>query len=114
MTAARLLQNCGTLQRVRVLSSCILCFVICDFSTLRAEPLSIDLISEVASIQPGTPFYVGLRLKHREHYHSYWKFPGIVGVPTDMVCSLPRGWKAGPLEWPEPERVIMIKIKAQG
>src|SRR6187551_155684 len=70
---------------LRVLSSCVLCFVFCAFSPVRAAPLSIELVSEVTSIQPGTPFYVGLHLKHQEHYHTYWKFPGIVGVPTDMA-----------------------------
>src|SRR5688572_10915548 len=66
-------------------SSWVLFFVLCTFSSLHAEPLTIELVSEVASIQPGSPFYVGLHLKHKEHYHTYWKFPGIVGVPTDMA-----------------------------
>ncbi|MFZ4767072.1 MAG: protein-disulfide reductase DsbD domain-containing protein, partial [Roseimicrobium sp.] len=59
-------------------------------------------------------FFVGLHLKHREHYHTYWKFPGIVGVPTQMAWQLPPGWRAEPIEWPEPERVFMFQIKAQG
>jgi DsbC/DsbD-like thiol-disulfide interchange protein len=101
-------------RRVRALSSCVLCFVLCAFAKLCAEPLSIELVSEVTSIQPGKPFYVGLHLKHQEHYHTYWKFPGIVGVPTDMAWKLPPGWKAGPIEWPAPERVMMFQIKAQG
>jgi DsbC/DsbD-like thiol-disulfide interchange protein len=88
--------------------------VLCAFSSVHAAPLSIELVSEVTSIQPGTPFYVGLHLKHQEHYHTYWKFPGIVGVPTDMAWKLPAGWKAGPIEWPAPERVMMFQIKAQG
>jgi len=95
-------------------SSCGLCFALCSFSRLGAEPLTIDLVSEVASIQPGSPFYVGLYLKHKEHYHTYWKFPGIVGVPTGMTWDLPPGWKADPIEWPAPERVMMFRIKAQG
>ena len=45
-------------------------------------PLDIKLVSEVTSIAPGQPFYVGLALPHGEGYHTYWKFPGIVGVPT--------------------------------
>lgn len=83
-------------------------------SPALAEPLSIQLVSEVTRVQPGVPFHVGLHLKHAEHYHTYWKFPGIVGVPTDMAWSLPPGWKAEPIEWPAPERVMMFQIKAQG
>ena len=79
-----------------------------------SAPLDIRLVSEVTSIQPGQPFYVGLSLTHAEHYHTYWKFPGIVGVPTDMAWKLPPGWKADAIEWPAPERVMMFQIKAQG
>lgn len=85
-----------------------------SFSPVHAEPLTIQLVSEVTSVQPGIPFHAGLHLKHAEHYHTYWKFPGIVGVPTDMAWTLPPGWKAEAIEWPAPERVMMFQIKAQG
>jgi DsbC/DsbD-like thiol-disulfide interchange protein len=78
------------------------------------SPLQIALVSEVKAVQPGKPFYAGLHLKHKEGYHTYWKFPGIVGVPVSMVWSLPTGWKAGEIEWPEPEQVHMFQIRAQG
>jgi thiol:disulfide interchange protein DsbD len=84
-------------------------------SLCRAEtPLEVTLVSEVTSIQPGRAFYVGLNLHHGSGYHSYWKFPGIVGVPTGIQWKLPRGFEAGEIEWPEPESVLMFKIKAQG
>ncbi len=91
-----------------------LSLVLCASGLRGEEPLQVELVSEVASIQPGAPFYVGLHLKHKEHFHTYWRFPGIVGVPTDMAWKLPPGWKAGPIEWPAPERVMMFQIKAQG
>ena len=74
----------------------------------------MELVSEVTSIQPGRPFYVGLHLEHPRGYHTYWKYTGIVGIPTAMEWKLPKGWKAEPIEWPEPERVFMFQIKAQG
>lgn len=81
----------------------------------RADvPLEVTLVSEVKSIQPGRPFHVGLHLRHGPAYHSYWKFPGIVGVPTSVQWKLPPGFQAGEIEWPEPEPVLMFKIKAQG
>lgn len=81
----------------------------------RADtPLQVTLVSEVTSIQPGKPFYAGLHLRHGPAYHSYWKFPGIVGVPTSIQWKLPNGFEAGEIEWPEPEPVLMFKIKAQG
>lgn len=78
------------------------------------QPLTVTLVSEVTSIQPGVPFYVGLHLKHGPAYHTYWKYPGIVGVPTGIRWSLPPGFASGEIEWPEPESVLMFKIKAQG
>ncbi len=76
--------------------------------------LSVDLVSEVTHVQPGTPFYVGVFIRHEPGFHTYWKQPGIVGVPTSIRWDLPRGWKGGELEYPEPERVLMFTIKAQG
>jgi len=78
------------------------------------NPLRVELVSDSAGIQPGQPFHVGLHLQHPGGYHSYWKFAGIVGVPTSIKWNLPDGWKAGEIEWPEPERVSMFQIKAQG
>ena len=89
-------------------------FVIGSFLRAEENPLKIDLISSVTSVQPGVPFRVGLHLQHPRGYHTYWKFPGIVGVPTNIDWKLPSGWKASPIEWPAPERVFMFQIKAQG
>lgn len=74
----------------------------------------LQLVSEQTAIVPGKPFTVGLWLQHDRGYHTYWRFPGIVGVPTQMKWNLPRGWKAGALIYPEPERTLMFQIKAQG
>jgi len=76
--------------------------------------LKIQLVSEQTAIVPGKPFTVGLYLQHDRGTHTYWRFPGIVGVPTQLKWNLPKGWKAGELVFPEPERTLMFKIKAQG
>ncbi len=79
-----------------------------------ADPLELELVAENRSIQPGRPFTVALRLIHAEGFHTYWMHPGIVGLPTAIEWKLPEGWKAGPIQWPSPERVMMFQIKAQG
>ncbi len=83
-------------------------------SSLAQQGLKIQLVSEQTAIVPGQPFTVGLWLEHDRGSHTYWRFPGIVGVPTQMKWQLPRGWKAGELIYPEPERTLMFNIKAQG
>ncbi|MEX1048491.1 MAG: protein-disulfide reductase DsbD domain-containing protein [Akkermansiaceae bacterium] len=76
--------------------------------------LKLQLVAEQSAIIPGKPFTVGLWLNHDPGHHTYWRFPGIVGVPTQLKWALPPGWTAGDLIYPEPERVHMFKIKAQG
>lgn len=104
--------SCSVMARAAFIG--ILYFVICDFSRSEENPLRIALVSEAVAIAPGAPFYVALHLQHRPGDHTYWKFPGIVGVPTGIEWKLPKGFKAGPIEWPEPRRVMMFQIKAQG
>ncbi len=89
-------------------------FALSTSSSFAEQPLEVKLVSEVQSIQPGKPFHVGLHLHHGPHYHSYWRFAGIVGVPTSIAWKLPPGFTAGDIEWPEPEQVLMFQIKAQG
>jgi thiol:disulfide interchange protein DsbD len=76
--------------------------------------LKLELVSEQSAVVPGRPFTVGLWIQHDRGWHTYWRFPGIVGVPTQVRWNLPKGWKAGPLIYPEPERTLMFQIKAQG
>jgi thiol:disulfide interchange protein DsbD len=66
----------------------------------RAQ-VAASLVSADASIQPGTPFTLALRLVHKPHWHTYWVNPG-TGLPTTLKWSLPEGWKAGDIQWPAP------------
>jgi thiol:disulfide interchange protein/DsbC/DsbD-like thiol-disulfide interchange protein len=63
--------------------------------------VAASLVSSDASIKPGTPFTVALRLVHKPHWHSYWVNPG-TGLPTTLKWALPEGWKAGDIQWPAP------------
>ncbi len=106
---------CGSVRGLRGVLWLIL-FALCSLPfALKAQTgLKLQLVSEQSAIVPGKPFTVGLYLQHDRGWHTYWRFPGIVGVPTQMKWSLPKGWKAGELVYPEPERTLMFKIKAQG
>jgi DsbC/DsbD-like thiol-disulfide interchange protein len=76
--------------------------------------LKIALVPESTAIVPGATFRVGLHLQPEPGWHTYWKQPGIVGVPTQIDWQLPSGFTAGELEYPGPEPVLMFHIKAQG
>jgi DsbC/DsbD-like thiol-disulfide interchange protein len=76
--------------------------------------LKLRLVPETTAVVPGQSFRVGLFIQHEKGWHTYWRQPGIVGVPTTVDWQLPEGFKAGPLEYPEPEATKMFQIKAQG
>ena len=69
-----------------------------------SEHFDVTLVSEGASIQPGRPFYVGLRMEPERGWHTYWKNPGDAGLPLSIHWTLPAGFAAGPIEWPTPVR----------
>ncbi len=63
-----------------------------------------QLVSEVTSIQPGQPFWVGLYVKLDKDWHVYWQNPGDAGLPTKIEWHLPDGFAAGEMQWPYPHR----------
>lgn len=67
--------------------------------------ISAALLSERAAVAPGVPFSVGLRMRMRRGWHTYWKNPGDSGMPLHATWKLPEGFSAGPIEWPMPERI---------
>lgn len=80
----------------------------------ESDQLTVQLITDVTAITPGESFLVGLLLKPKQGYHTYWKGPGIVGVATDLQWHLPHGFSAGDIIWPAPDRVDMVGINAHG
>jgi thiol:disulfide interchange protein DsbD len=66
----------------------------------RAQ-VSASLVAADASVEPGRPFTVALRLVHQPHWHTYWVNPG-TGLPTTLKWALPQGWSAGEIQWPAP------------
>lgn len=72
---------------------------------VKTEHVEAELIAERASIQPGKPFTVALRIKHAPHWHTYWRNPGDSGLSTKINWSLPKDFVAGPIQWPYPKRL---------
>jgi thiol:disulfide interchange protein DsbD len=70
------------------------------------ELVHVSLLADVSAIVPGKPFTVGLLLRMAPNWHTYWKFPGDAGIPTEMKWKLPAGWKAGEIQWPIPLRLL--------
>jgi thiol:disulfide interchange protein DsbD len=81
---------------------------------VREGAVVAELVPAKEAISPGETILIALRMKHDAGWHTYWKSPGIVGVPTDLDWKLPKGFKAGGIQWPQPERVKMGPYDAYG
>ena len=75
--------------------------------------VTATLVSDAASIVPGKPFTIALRLQHEPHWHSYWIAPG-TGYPTSLKWTLPAGFTAGEILWPTPHTVVDTAGKITG
>lgn len=96
--------------QVRFLWLPLLVLLLTPVAVIKAEPVKTahveaELISEVSSIKAGTPFWVAVRLKMIEHWHTYWQNPGDSGLATRLEWQLPAGFKAAPLQWPYPQKI---------
>ncbi|QKO23672.1 protein-disulfide reductase DsbD [Rhodoferax sp. BAB1] len=56
-------------------------------------------------VSPGQPVWVGLQIRHKEHWHTYWKNAGDSGLPTVLEWTLPPGVSAGEIAWPIPKKI---------
>jgi thiol:disulfide interchange protein DsbD len=65
-----------------------------------------ELLADTNAVVPGKPFTVGLLLRMASGWHTYWKFSGDAGLPTEMKWKLPPGWKVGDIQWPIPLKTI--------
>jgi len=74
-------------------------------ATAEDHPVQAELVPETAWVRPGAPFTVALRLRMEPHWHTYWRYPGDVGLPTKIDWDLPPGFEAGSIQWPHPQQI---------
>jgi thiol:disulfide interchange protein DsbD len=65
-----------------------------------------ELLADANAVVPGKTFTVGLLLRMAPGWHTYWKFSGDAGLPTELKWKLPAGWKIGEIQWPIPLKTI--------
>jgi DsbC/DsbD-like thiol-disulfide interchange protein len=83
-------------------------------ATATEGPVDVQLLCERNSITPGGTLRIGLRIRHDKGYHTYWKFPGVIGLPTSIRWALPRGFSAGRLQWAHPQKTKMAVYTVWG
>ena len=73
---------------------------------VQTEQVRAELLAHApAGVQPGQRFWLGLRLQHQPHWHTYWQNPGDSGLPTQLQWQLPAGLQAGDVAWPLPKKI---------
>src|SRR5580704_3027995 len=66
------------------------------------ELVRATILADTSAIVPGKPFAVGVLLRMAPEWHTYWKFSGDAGLPTEIKWNLAPGWKVGEIQWPIP------------
>src|SRR6266487_3486708 len=66
------------------------------------ELVKAELVADTTAIVPEKKFTAGLLLRMAPGWHTYWKFSGDAGLPTEIKWKLPPGWKVGEIRWPIP------------
>jgi DsbC/DsbD-like thiol-disulfide interchange protein len=94
--------------RIRLAITCIA--LVLAVASARGGPaemehLSIQLVSDTNSVEPGIPLWVGLLFEMEQDWQIYWRNPGDSGEPPRVRWSLPNGFHAGEIEWPAPARL---------
>ncbi|HEX7156184.1 MAG TPA: protein-disulfide reductase DsbD domain-containing protein, partial [Burkholderiaceae bacterium] len=70
---------------------------------VRVDAVEGELVSEFDAVSPGQTAWLGLRLSHDPHWHTYWVNPGDAGLPTRLNWKLAPGFTAGQIQWPLPQ-----------
>lgn len=65
----------------------------------------VTVALENSQVMAGQPVRGIFHMKMEGNWHTYWKFAGDVGLPTEVKWSMPEGWKADPLYWPAPHYI---------
>jgi thiol:disulfide interchange protein DsbD len=71
----------------------------------RTAHVEAELVPEHATLVPGEPLTVALRLAMDRGWHTYWQNPGDSGLPTTLAWKLPAGMRAGAIQWPAPQAI---------
>ncbi|WP_288378247.1 protein-disulfide reductase DsbD [uncultured Massilia sp.] len=72
------------------------------------------LVHAPEGVKAGATVWLGLRIEHQPHWHTYWRNPGDSGLPTTMAWTLPAGFEAGDIAWPTPKQLPLGPLMNYG
>ncbi|MBU6258509.1 MAG: protein-disulfide reductase, partial [Burkholderiales bacterium] len=75
-------------------------------AVVTTDQVRAELVAQAPDgVVAGKPLWLGLKIDHQPHWHTYWKNPGDSGLPTTLTWTLPPGFSAGEIEWPTPRQL---------
>lgn len=66
---------------------------------------SVKLVAETNAVVPGRRLWLGLEFRMDSGWHIYWVNAGDSGEPPTVTWQMPKGFAAGTIEWPVPQRL---------
>ena len=70
----------------------------------KPHPVLARLLVDKTALAPGSKARIGLHLTQDEGWHTYWKSPGDIGQPTEIIWTAPQGISISAHEYPIPQR----------
>jgi thiol:disulfide interchange protein/DsbC/DsbD-like thiol-disulfide interchange protein len=70
-----------------------------------AQQVTTKLVSDTTAVEAGRSFRLGVRFELMPGWHIYWRYPGEVGLPTQVQWKVPEGFEVGELQWPNPKYI---------
>jgi thiol:disulfide interchange protein len=72
--------------------------------------MNVSLAAERATVQPGGTYTFAFVMRPQRGWHGYWVNPGDAGAAPRVTWRLPEGWRAGPLTYPVPQRLLALGL----
>jgi len=72
--------------------------------------MDVRLVAETASVAPGSTVILAFTMRPQPGWHGYWRNPGDAGDEPRATWRLPDGWRAGPLLYPVPDRLLVMGL----
>jgi thiol:disulfide interchange protein len=76
----------------------------------RERRMDVRLAAETRSVLPGSTVTLAFVMRPRPGWHGYWRNPGDAGAEPRVAWRLPEGWRADPLQYPVPDRLLVAGL----
>jgi len=72
--------------------------------------MEVRLVPETAAAAPGSTIALAFVMRPAQGWHGYWRNPGDAGTEPRLAWRLPEGWRAEPLLYPVPDRLLIFGL----